>query len=252
MNSISKLAVFGSLLGLSLANPVNAAITLVSESFDYPDGNLAGNNTGTGFSDAWGSGNFTVLNGAAYSNPNSSTQNSTQNRSLNGFSETTFTLSLDYTVVANVEGSYDFHVVLLDDSGQTLFSLGNRNNQGSTGEFYVARLGTNSAGNAQSAYKLGGSETFSDTMTVDFSISGTSVTANLSSVAFPSMNTVLNRSDFAAAIDFTSGGTLRIEKSGLDGMQITTDNILITAVPEPSSSILMAMAGCTLLVRRRR
>ena len=238
--------------GMAFAGAASAAV-LVSEDFAYSDGALAGNNGGTGFSGAWGAGDFTVAGEKAYSNPSAGTQSSTQNRSLAGFSATTITLSLDYSVVANLEGSYDFHVVLLDSNGQTVFSVGNRNNQGASGEYYVARLGTNSAGNAQTAYKLGATETFDDTMSVVFNISGTSLTASVASSAFPAMDANLDRSDFASAIDFSSGGTLRIEKSGLDQMQITVDNIQITDVPEPSTSMaLLAFGGLALLRRRRR
>jgi len=66
------------------------------------------------------------------------------------------------------------------------------------------------------------------------------------------MNTSLDRAGFGSAIDFSSGGTLRIEKSGLDGMQITVDNILISAVPEPSSMALFGLGGLSFLLRRRR
>jgi len=186
-NIISK-STITALCGVALVGSASAT-TLLSEAFDYADGPLAGNNTGTGFSGAWGAGDFTVSSGKAYSNPSSGTQSSTQNRSLSGFSASTFSLSLDYDIVANLEGSYDFHVVLLDSSGQTVFSLGNRNNQGPSGEYYVARLGTDSSGNSQSAYKLGATETFSDTMTIDFVFSGTSLTADIDSTAFPAMNT---------------------------------------------------------------
>jgi hypothetical protein len=235
---------------VALASAASAAV-LVSEGFDYADGSLAGGNTGTGFSGAWGAGDFTVTSGKAYSNPSSGTQASTQDRSLSGFSATTFTLTLDYAIVANLEGGYDFHVVLLDSGGQTVFSLGNRNNQGSSGEFYVARLGSN--GSSQTVHKLNSTETFDDTMAIVFNVSGSSVTAGVSSTKYPDMDTNLSRNDFGSAIDFSSGGTLRIEKSGLDQMQITVDNIQITDVPEPSASLaLLGLGGLAFMLRRRK
>ena len=237
---------------VALASAASAAV-LVSEGFDYADGSLAGGNTGTGFSGAWGTGDFTVTSGKAYSNPSTGTQASTQDRSLSGFSATTFTLTLDYAIVANLEGGYDFHVVLLDSGGQTVFSLGNRNNQGSSGEFYVARLGPDGTSGGQAAYQLGSTETFDDTMAIVFNVSGSSVTAGVSSTKYPDMDTNLSRNDFGSAIDFSSGGTLRIEKSGLDQMQITVDNIQITDVPEPSASLaLLGLGGLAFMLRRRK
>lgn len=250
-----KRIILSALLVPVFAGTASAAIVF-SEDFGYPDGDLIAQNGGVGFTNAWSSpqataNNINVAGAAAYSNPNSTLQNSQVNRSFSTFSETAFVFTLNYDVTANVEGSYDFHVVLRDSNDLEILSVGNRNNQGAAGEYYVARLG--SGGGAQTAWKLGASETYSDTMTISVILTGSTITADISSTAFPAMDVTGLTRDLGSTIDFSSGnGTLRIEKSGLDGMRISADNIQLDAVPEPSAVFaLFGLGGLALAMRRR-
>ena len=249
---------YRSLLFASILVGSASAAVVFSEDFSYADGDLIGKNGGTGFTSAWTSsqatsGNIDVSSSAAHSNPNGTLQSAQVNRTFTGFTETKFIFKVDYDIIANTEGGYDFQVVLRDTNNKEIFSIGNRNNQGSSGEYYVARLG--SGGGAQTQIKLGGSETFTtpDTLTVEGTISGTMITADITSTYFPAMNvTGLSRDTGGSAIDFSTGGTLRIQKSNLDNMQIAVDNIQLEAIPEPTTSVLSALGLLGFLIRRKR
>lgn len=250
-----------------------SAALLVNESFDYVDGNLSGQNGGTGFTGAWsvsGSGTITetVAGGLASLSGNSGTATASRTFSSAitsaGTSSFYFSFDVDVTALGSavLSGSHSFSDTLSFLSGSTVFST----SMFMTSSGYRLREAYN--GGSTTAYINGNSTTTGVTYTVvgaftfdtgageasltiwlnPTSQASTSVTYTWTSTVTSITGISLARSD---GFNVASGTT-----TTFDNIRVGTDwnSVTSSSVPEPASCAVLlglAVAGLTVATRRR-
>ena len=229
----------------------SSAAVIVQETFEYPDGNLNGQDGGIGFTAPWvvttaSSNNrlSTVQNEALFSNPNGSNGTnddnaSTAERAFTGFDSDIIQLELDYNLITDSEGVYQFNFTLLDTTGQEVFTAG------ITNDTYSVTFA-----NGQSVSQNVNNSPFDDTLVINLDLSSAiSLLAVESSL--PSLNTSGTPLTSNTSFDFSGGGQIQVSSLSLDQNQISIDNITLS-IPEPSTFILGISTVLFGLFQRKR
>jgi len=241
---------YPSTLALLLTSSVFCQATvLVEEDFSYPDGDLAGQNGGSGFTTPWSITTTNsndllsnVLGEAASGNPNGAAGNndSTAERSFIAITDDTLGINLDYSLFFDNEGSYSYDFTLFDSNGTEVLTAG------IVDDNYRVIFA-----NGQSVSQNINNTPFNDTLDFTLDLSGGSSTLEVDSAAFNTLDTNTPLTS-ATNFDFSTGGSIEINSALLDQNEISIDNILITSIPEPSSLMLISCSILLGISRRNR
>lgn len=261
MTPIKKIAVFGALLA-ALGGGRLTATVLVTEAFDYADGNLHGKTGGTGFSGTWSSGGTTAITvsseaailtgaGASYSY---------RNIQATSASDLYFSYTISSTEMGTISSGSVYDVLIFKSSSTTIFSSGiyydsNGLRLRATANGINTNLTDRTATSVDTAYTVVGKLTFDDG-------SGNAVLSiwiNPTSEASAIVHTQSWASSLTSVTQivlqrYDSSGVGLGTSTAFDDIQIGTDWASVTVIPEPSVSagILGGVAGLAVVLLRRR
>ncbi|GAA5496705.1 hypothetical protein Rhal01_02890 [Rubritalea halochordaticola] len=236
-------------LTLAAATASSQAAIVVQENFDYADGPVATLNGGTGFSGAWDAGNstgtrlFNVSSGSAIYNGGGNGTVTVQSRDFaTGYTvDTSTTLTISFDLIVNeTQAGRGIGINLVDSVGGNSVFLGKRIN-GSYGAHSGITAGSTTYSNSGA--------TGSMLLTAVFTSNGTDTFVDVQANGGSVVSGTITGTQFAFdSLELTGyhGSTV---SNGVDNISI---DVTTTAVPEPSSTSLIGLAGVALLLRRRR